>query len=146
VIAVGEVCVKNLGDRMPLLPYEEACPINEQLLFKLYDAGKRGLPIPVLDVPPDIRSSVAVFCYRRGHLEATALVIAAMCDENELVAAGGNLGRVLFAKSRNNDLAEFDAPQTLRSKIALRRLQLQPPFDEEPLDEDSQDDIAGPRA
>ena len=32
---------------MTCLPQEEICPISEQLLFSLYDAAKRGLPVPV---------------------------------------------------------------------------------------------------
>ena len=81
---------------MTYLPQEEICPISEQLLFSLYDAAKRGLPVPVGEVPPERRSSVALFCYRRSHLEG-----AAMCDEEDLVDIGGPLGRTLFLKSRN---------------------------------------------
>ena len=70
---------------MVYLPQEEICPISEQLLFSLYDAAKRGLPVPVAEVPPERRSSVALFCYRRSHLEGAALAVAATCDEEDLV-------------------------------------------------------------
>jgi hypothetical protein len=86
---------------MVYLPQEEICPISEQLLFSLYDAAKRGLPVPVAEVPPERRSSVALFCYRRSHLEGAALAVAATCDEDDLVHVGGPLGRTLFVKSRN---------------------------------------------
>jgi hypothetical protein len=86
---------------MIVTSHDEICPISEQLLFSLYDAAKHGLPVPVSDVPPERRSSVALFCYRRSHLEAAALAVAATCDEKELVEAGGHLGRTLFVKSRN---------------------------------------------
>ena len=86
---------------MVYLPQEEICPISEQLLFSLYDAAKRGLPVPVAEVPPERRSSVALFCYRRSHLEGAALAVAATCDEEDLVHIGGPLGRTLFVKSRN---------------------------------------------
>jgi hypothetical protein len=79
---------------------EEACPISEQLLFALYEATKRGLPVPVSEVPPERRLSVALFCYRRSHLENAALAVAATCDEEDLAYVGGPLGRTLFAKSR----------------------------------------------
>jgi hypothetical protein len=85
---------------MIVTSYDEICPINEKLLFSLYDAAKRGLPVPVSDVPPERRSSVALFCYRRSHLEKAALAVAATCDEEDLVEAGGPLGRTLFLKSR----------------------------------------------
>ena len=84
---------------MTYLPQEEICPISEQLLFSLYDAAKRGLPVPVGEVPPERRSSVALFCYRRSHLEGAALAVAATCDEEDLVDIGGPLGRTLFLKS-----------------------------------------------
>ena len=86
---------------MAYLPQEEICPISEQLLFSLYDAAKRGLPVPVGKVPPERRSSVALFCYRRSHLEEAALAVAATCDEEDLIDVGGQLGRTLFLKSRN---------------------------------------------
>jgi hypothetical protein len=81
--------------------HDEICPISEQLLFSLYDAAKRGLPVPVTDVPKERRSSVALFCYRRGHLEQAGLAVAATCDEEDLVEVGGPLGRALFLKSRD---------------------------------------------
>jgi hypothetical protein len=33
------------GGTMAYLPQEEICPISDQLLFSLYDAAKRGLPV-----------------------------------------------------------------------------------------------------
>ena len=81
--------------------HDEICPISDQLLFSLYDAAKRGLPVPVSDVPKERRSSVALFCYRRSHLEQAGLAVAAACDEEDLVDAGGLLGRSLFLKSRD---------------------------------------------
>jgi hypothetical protein len=88
------------GKMMTYIPQEEISPISE-LLFSLYDAAKRGLPVPVGEVPPERRSSVALFCYRRSHLEGAALAVAATCDEEDLVDIGGPLGRTLFLKSRN---------------------------------------------
>ena len=84
---------------MSYLPQEEICPISEQLLFSLYDAAKRGLPVPVGEVPPERRSSVALFCYHRSHLEEAASVTA-ICEE-DLVDIGGPLGRTLFPRSRS---------------------------------------------
>src|SRR5215472_2895533 len=86
---------------MSYLPQEEICPISEQLLFSLYDAAKRGLPVPVGEVPPERRSSVALFCSRRSHLEKAALAVAATCNEEDLVDIGGPLGRTLFLRSRS---------------------------------------------
>ena len=104
---------------MVYLPQEEICPISEQLLFSLYDAAKRGVPVPVAEVPPERRSSVALFCYRRSHLEGAALAVAATCDEEDLVHAGGPLGRTLFLKSRNVSSAAKNGSFNSLSALAL---------------------------
>jgi hypothetical protein len=110
---------------MAYLPQEEICPISEQLLFSLYDAAKRGLPVPVAEVPPERRSSVALFCYRRSHLEGAALAVAATCDEEDLVDIGGPLGRTLFLKSRNvSSPAKNDSLNSL-SALALSLVSMQ---------------------
>ena len=113
------------GKTMAYLPQEEICPISEQLLFSLYDAAKRGLPVPVAEVPPERRSSVALFCYRRSHLEGAALAVAATCDEEDLVDIGGPLGRTLFLKSRNvPSPAKNDSLNSL-SALALSLVSMQ---------------------
>jgi hypothetical protein len=100
------------GKMMTYIPQEEICPISEQLLFSLYDAAKRGLPVPVGEVPPERRSSVALFCYRRSHLEGAALAVAAMCDEEDLVDIGGPLGRTLFLRVETWPPPSKTNPQT----------------------------------
>jgi len=79
----------------------EDCPISEQLLFQIYDASKHRQPIPQLDLSGETRSMLALFCYRRSHLENAGLAIAATCEEPDLLFAGGALGAALFARSRN---------------------------------------------
>ena len=69
--------------------------------FQIFDASKRGQPIPQLDLSAEVKSMLAVFCYRRSHLERAGLAIAATCEEPDLLSAGGALGGALFAKSRN---------------------------------------------
>ena len=110
---------------MACLPQEEICPISEQLLFSLYDAAKRGLPVPVGEVPPERQSSVALFCYRRSHLEGAALAVAAMCDEEELVDIGGPLGRTLFLKSRNEPSPAKNDSRNSLSALALSLVSMQ---------------------
>jgi hypothetical protein len=111
---------------MTYLPQEETCPISEQLLFSLYDAAKRGLPVPVTEVPPERRSWVALFCYRRSHLEGAALAVAATCDEEDLVDAGGPLGRTLFLKSRKVPSPAKNDPLNSLSALALSLASMQP--------------------
>jgi hypothetical protein len=71
------------------------------LLFQIYDASKHRQPIPQLDLSGETKSMLALFCYRRGHLETAGLAIAATCEEPDLLLAGGALGAALFARSRN---------------------------------------------
>ena len=97
---------------MTYIPQEEICPISEQLLFSLYDAAKRGLPVPVGEVPPERRSSVALFCYRRSHLEGAALAVAATCDEEDLVDIGGPLAARSFLRVETSPPPSKTNPQT----------------------------------
>jgi hypothetical protein len=73
--------------------------------------GKHGLgelcrsndlfvPSFVHGLPPDLRASLALFCYRRSHLHSMGLAIAASCDEDSLVWAGGSVGAFIFTCSR----------------------------------------------
>ena len=43
---------------------------------------------------------LALFCYRRSHLHALAVAIAASCIERELIQLGGRVGSTLYALSR----------------------------------------------
>jgi hypothetical protein len=110
---------------MVYFPQEEVCPISEQLLFGLYHAAKRGLPVPVAEVPPERRSSVALFCYRRSHLVEAALAVAATCDEEDLVGIGGPLGRTLFLKSRNVPSPAKNHSLSSLSALALSLVSMQ---------------------
>ncbi len=61
------------------------CPVREDLLGEMYRASENGLQQLVESVPSDVRAMLALFCYRRSHLHALALTIAASCDERELI-------------------------------------------------------------
>jgi hypothetical protein len=122
----------------PLASEDEACPVGDELLGELYNASKLSLPVLVSTVPPNVRAMLALFCYRRSHLHTLGLVIAASCDEDDLVKWGGKLGAAIFAKSR-----EAPQPESFESKYATRRkitlatgpLRNMLPFDDEPDDE-----------
>ena len=43
---------------------------------------------------------LALFCYRRSHLYALALSIAASCNERDLIQIGGRVGSTLYSLSR----------------------------------------------
>ena len=76
------------------------CPVREELLGEMYRADEKGLAALVESVASDVRTMLALFCYRRSHLYSLALTIAASCSERELIQLGGRVGSTLFALSR----------------------------------------------
>src|SRR5437899_6778871 len=76
------------------------CPVRDELLGEMYRASEHGLPRLVESVSPEVRAMLALFCYRRSHLHALALSIAASCSERELIQLGGRVGSTLYAMSR----------------------------------------------
>jgi hypothetical protein len=78
----------------------DACPVRDELLGQMYRATPAGLHILIESVSSDVRARLALFCYRRHHLQSLALAIAASCSERELVHLGGNVGISLYKLSR----------------------------------------------
>jgi hypothetical protein len=78
----------------------DACPVGDDLLGQLYRTHENGLPALVESVSSDIRAMLALYCYRRSHLHAMGIAIAASCEERDLVNLGGRVGTTLFAISR----------------------------------------------
>ena len=76
------------------------CPVRDELLGEMYRANEHGLARLVESVSSDVRAMLALFCYRRSHLHALALSIAASCSERELIQVGGRVGSALYALSR----------------------------------------------
>jgi hypothetical protein len=76
------------------------CPVRDELLGEMYRASESGLPRLVESVSPEVRARLALFCYRKSHLHALALAIAASCSERHLIEFGGRVGSTLYALSR----------------------------------------------
>ena len=83
-----------------MLPQEEACPVPEHLIGQLYRANAHGLDELVATVPAKTRAMLALYCYRRTHLQSIGLAVAASCEEHDLAEFGGHAGRVLFDIAR----------------------------------------------
>ena len=98
---------------------DDVCPVRDELLGELYRANDLLVPGFVSTLAPDIRASLALFCYRRAHLHSMGLAIAASCDEDSLVWAGGSVGAFVFACSRQASPREVQSPRTDRRKITL---------------------------
>jgi hypothetical protein len=77
------------------------CPVRDELLGEMYRANEHGLARLVESVSSEVRAMLALFCYRRSHLHALALSIAARCSERELIYFGGRVGSALYGLSRS---------------------------------------------
>jgi hypothetical protein len=84
----------------------DACPVGDDLLGQLYRANENGLAALVESVGSEIRAMLALYCYRRSHLHAMGVAIAASCEERDLVQLGGRVGTTLFAMSRETGTAQ----------------------------------------
>ena len=99
---------------------DDPCPVTDQTLGEMYRASPHGLNELITTVSPALRALLAVYCYRRAHLASIGLAIAATCEEDELASVGGNVGAVLFERSREAPKAlSIDVPVTGRRKITL---------------------------
>jgi hypothetical protein len=98
---------------------DDICPIREDMLGELCRANDLCVPNFVHSLAPDVRATLALFCYRRAHLHSMGLAIAASCDEDNLVWAGGNVGAFIFARSREAASQKMLSPRAERRKITL---------------------------
>jgi hypothetical protein len=114
------------------------CPVRDELLGEMYRANANGLPVLVESVPSEVRAMLALFCYRRSHLHALAVAIAASCVERELIEIGGRVGSTLYALSREPAAHSTSASYGGRKPITLstRPLSSFKPIEDEVEDED----------
>jgi hypothetical protein len=98
----------------------EGCPVPEELIGRLYVSPIQDIDSIVSQLPPGPRGSLAAFCYSRAHLRDIGLAIAATCDLETLVDAGGRAGTKLFEISRERP-AEPKQPYSWmrRAQISL---------------------------
>jgi hypothetical protein len=99
---------------------DEPCPVTDQMLGELYRASAHGLNELIATVSPTARPLLAVYCYRRAHLASIGLAIAATCEKDDLTSLGGNVGTILFERSREAPKSSLtDAHANSRRKITL---------------------------
>ena len=88
-----EYCTASSGKGEPVMfssrdAFEnDFCPVRDELLGEMYRANANGLPLLVESVSSEVRAMLALFCYRRSHLHALAIAIAASCTERELISS-----------------------------------------------------------
>jgi hypothetical protein len=104
---------------------DEPCPVTDEMLGKMYRSSAHGLDELIATVSPTARALLAVYCYRRAHLASIGLTIAATCEKDDLALSGGNVGAVLFERSREAlQSSSTDAHATGRRKITLATVPL----------------------
>ncbi|MEH2475090.1 hypothetical protein V1281_003734 [Nitrobacteraceae bacterium AZCC 2161] len=115
------------------------CPVQEDLLGAMYRANENGLPQLVESVSSDVRAMLALFCYRRSHLHALAISIAASCDERELIQLGGRVGSTLYALSHETSVSRPAASSSYSNRKAIT-LSTKPLSTFTPVDDDLDDE------
>ena len=98
---------------------KDACPVEDELLGSLYRASPQGLPELVLSVPAETRAMLALFCYRRSHMQELALAIASTCELRDLVQWGGTLGSAIYSMAQQTAGKSAAAETTGRRKVTL---------------------------
>jgi hypothetical protein len=116
------------------------CPVGDELLGELYRANENGLPRLVESVSSEVRAMLALFCYRRSHLYALALSIAASCSERELIQWGGRVGSILYALSRGP--ARHSVPSSSYGNRKPITLSTKPLSTFSPIDDEVDEDFA----
>jgi hypothetical protein len=54
----------------------------------------------VKTIPPFTRALLAVYCRGQNHLHSLGLTIAATCEKEDLINAGGDKGATLYEQAR----------------------------------------------
>jgi hypothetical protein len=98
---------------------KDACPVEDELLGSLYRSSAQGLPELVLSVPAETRAMLALFCYRRSHMQDLALAIASTCELRDLVQWGGALGSAIHGMAQQTVTKPAPTPTSGRRKVTL---------------------------
>jgi hypothetical protein len=107
---------------------EELCPVTEGLFGRLYRCSPQGVAALVKTVPLETRAMLALYCYRRAHLQSLGLAIAETCSEHDLWWVGGKMGMELSSRAKQPGSVRADARAMLKKPVTLASGHLwQPP-------------------
>src|SRR5260221_6647113 len=98
---------------------DDGPPVQDELIGRLYRSPRHGINELVSGLSTSRRGSLAAFCYSRAHLHDIGLAIAATCDLETLVAAGGRAGNFLFEQSRGLPNEEKPRSFSKRAQASL---------------------------
>jgi hypothetical protein len=106
----------------PIITDDDGCPVPDELIGRLYRSPQHGINELVAGLSTSHRGSLAAFCYGRAHLRDIGLAIAATCDLETLVVAGGRAGNFLFEQSRELPNEEKPRSSSKQAKVSLARI------------------------
>ena len=86
--------------RRPEMSAFNSSTTMDETIGRLHGCPTRSIDALVSNLPEHHRGNLAVFCYGRAHLHEASLAIAATCNLDALVDAGGKPGAFLFEQSR----------------------------------------------
>jgi hypothetical protein len=94
--------------------------IMDALLSRLVRAKEEDVAGIVSSLEPRQRADLAVFCYRRAHLQDIGFAVAATCDLATLIQASPSnaAGHVLYSQSRERP-KPMTRPSGPRGRITL---------------------------
>ena len=97
---------------------EDACPIEDGLLGRLYRSSPDGVAELARTVPARTRATLAFYCSRRAHLDSSGLTIAATCTPEDLYDIAGKAGLDLFARSQA-EVSKSPEPSRIKSRRGI---------------------------
>ena len=95
------------------------CPCSSTLLGALYRATPDQYEGVIESIPLDVRAVLALYCYRRAHLQAIGLAIAATCEESDLRVHGQSAGSALFHRARQIHQDPLPSAFRVRKTVTL---------------------------
>jgi hypothetical protein len=98
---------------------DDDCPVPAELIGRLYRSSHHDINDLISGLSPVRRASLATFCYGRAHLREIGLAIAATCELEPLVEAGGRAGTFLFEQSRELPIEEKPRSFSRQAKVSL---------------------------
>jgi len=105
---------------------DDGCPVPDELIGQLYRSSQHDINALVAGLSSHRRGSLAAFCYGRAHLRDIGLAIAATCDLETLVTAGGRAGNFIFEQSRELPNVEKARSGSKQAKVTLARVNMTP--------------------
>ncbi len=95
------------------------CPCSSTLVGALYRATPDQYEGVIETIPLDVRAVLALYCYRRAHLQAIGLAIAATCEESDLRVHGQSAGSALFHRARQIHQDPLPSAFRVRKTVTL---------------------------